>query len=771
MTNVQRKTLYCLFFVGLVTILLFQPIYLIVWQQAGSLNVDTIMLIPEEGERSVHLLVLEQANPSVDLAVTTLRTALDNAQLSFSLNLVDDFNLLPIFSATMFRPTDDLVIVGHGSPLGLRDATQQLSWSAVQRILAQLRYQRMIFLACYSQRGIPQHQVAKTLGFKDLIDAEAGALITTTTLATDFDMTRVNVSPIMELIDIKQREMCHPLVETISINGEEIWLYGINYPWWHYGSDWYAGSNYEFYSHIEADFRVMHAMGVHVVRWWLDTNGNEFISIGSAPNGYRENAIVRLKWILGYLCPKYEIYLIPTIFTHNFKYDEFNTDPQWREALITYASNLASIFPSQSYPHLFAWDLWNEPQGSVAGWAPNAAVLSYTTLRAFLNDLAESLKGTDPNCYITLGDSKSLSDPVYWNLSYIDFISYHHYYWEPFGIHLPDIPPNFGLAQYGREIPVLLGEYGGDQGDVDNDPLQTLAISRFTQEAYAKGYIGVLPWNYIQDVQQDGDSDWGFISDLTATRTANNDFYWRDRAHVFRALEDDHWAEVTETKITTSRTNFNSTDWNYDYYFPRIWAWPSSYQFVDEDDNMLFTDVPYVDLFVNIPEDLDDEDEIWVTLVYSAGLDPDISWQGNIKQRLSDGSYFSVASFWTDEKYDGRWSKTFKLVIDYDDASPYSGTNVKLRIQSLSEDPITLKLWGGQVWILKEDRDDDGLSDYEEYFEGTNPNNPDTDGDDLSDGDEVHIYFTDPIDPDTDGDKLNDGDEVHIYFTDPTLAD
>ncbi|MFX1533054.1 MAG: hypothetical protein ACFFDI_02355 [Promethearchaeota archaeon] len=798
MTNVWRKNLYCLLVVGLTTILLFNTIYLIMGQQPGFSSVDAMVVVSEEDRRSISLLVLEQTNPSVALAVTTLQEALEDAELSFSLTYVDDFCLLPISSATIFRPTDDIVIIGHGSPLGLRDTTQRLSWSAVKRTLAQLRYQRMVFLACYSQRGIPQHQIVNTLGFKDLVDAEAGALFTATLLTADFDMPRANVSPIMELVDAKQREMCHPLVETISINGEETWLFGINYPWWHYGSDWYAGSNYEFFSHIEADFRVMHTMGVHVVRWWFDVHGNDFISINPTPNGYRENAIIRLKWLLEYLCPKYEIYLIPTLFTHHFKYTEFNTDPQWREDLITHTSNLAFIFPSQSYPYLLAWDLWNEPEGSVSGWDPNAAVLSYATLRSFLNSLAVSLKDIDPNCYVTLGDGGLLSDPVHWDLSNIDFVSHHHY-WDH-SVHLPSIPTNFGLIHYGRKIPVLLGEYGGDQGDVKNDPLQTLAISRFTQEAYDKGYIGVLPWNYIQDVQQNGNPDWGFISDLTATRTANNDLYWRDRAHVFRAFEDDYWEEVTPgIGITTSRTDFSSTDWNYDNVIPRIWAYPSNYQFVDENDNMLFTDVLYVDLFVNIPEDLNEEDEIWVTLVYSAGLDPDISWQGYIRQKLSSGSYHSVASFWTYDKFNDRWTKTFKLINDYDDASPSSGTNVKLRIKPLLEDPVTLKLWSGQVWILKEDRDDDGLSDYEEYFEGTNPNNPDTDGDELTDGDEVHIYFTDPTledtdgdgltdyeevvtyqsiypnldpnDPDTDNDTLSDGAEVHSYSTDPTLED
>jgi arylsulfatase A len=42
------------------------------------------------------------------------------------------------------------------------------------------------------------------------------------------------------------------------------------------------------------------------------------------------------------------------------------------------------------------------------------------------------------------------------------------------------------------------------------------------------------------------------------------------------------------------------------------------------------------------------------------------------------------------------------------------------------------------------DFDGDGLTNLEEYQNGTDPNNPDTDGDGFSDGDEVHVRHTDP---------------------------
>ncbi len=52
----------------------------------------------------------------------------------------------------------------------------------------------------------------------------------------------------------------------------------------------------------------------------------------------------------------------------------------------------------------------------------------------------------------------------------------------------------------------------------------------------------------------------------------------------------------------------------------------------------------------------------------------------------------------------------------------------------------------------------------------TDPNNPDTDADLLSDGDELDKYGTKPFDSDSDGDQARDGDEVR-FGTDPLAPD
>jgi parallel beta-helix repeat protein len=69
------------------------------------------------------------------------------------------------------------------------------------------------------------------------------------------------------------------------------------------------------------------------------------------------------------------------------------------------------------------------------------------------------------------------------------------------------------------------------------------------------------------------------------------------------------------------------------------------------------------------------------------------------------------------------------------------------------------------------DTDGDGLTDYEEMtVVGTDPNDPDTDDDGLTDGQEVNTHGTDPLDADTDDDTLLDGWEV-ANGTDPLDAD
>lgn len=72
-----------------------------------------------------------------------------------------------------------------------------------------------------------------------------------------------------------------------------------------------------------------------------------------------------------------------------------------------------------------------------------------------------------------------------------------------------------------------------------------------------------------------------------------------------------------------------------------------------------------------------------------------------------------------------------------------------------------------------DDDDQDGLTNKAEAEHNTDPFTADTDGDGISDGDEVNVYHTDPLNEDTDGDGLTDGEEINdlaSYGFDPKNA-
>ncbi|NQD80549.1 hypothetical protein HP436_10205, partial [Pseudomonas sp. CrR14] len=80
-------------------------------------------------------------------------------------------------------------------------------------------------------------------------------------------------------------------------------------------------------------------------------------------------------------------------------------------------------------------------------------------------------------------------------------------------------------------------------------------------------------------------------------------------------------------------------------------------------------------------------------------------------------------------------------------------------------DPLT-----AEPGVAAADPDEDGLSNLEEQQAGSDPHSADSDGDGLSDYDEVNQYGTDPMADDSDGDGLSDTDEV-VRGTNPNNTD
>ena len=97
--------------------------------------------------------------------------------------------------------------------------------------------------------------------------------------------------------------------------------------------------------------------------------------------------------------------------------------------------------------------------------------------------------------------------------------------------------------------------------------------------------------------------------------------------------------------------------------------------------------------------------------------------------------------------------------VDIDEVIPFGSdlasvvcTGETTSLITVDGDGVTILLEGGDDIVctftnVDTDADDDGLTDDFEISIGTNPNNPDTDGDGVDDGEELFIHNTNPNDP------------------------
>lgn len=116
---------------------------------------------------------------------------------------------------------------------------------------------------------------------------------------------------------------------------------------------------------------------------------------------------------------------------------------------------------------------------------------------------------------------------------------------------------------------------------------------------------------------------------------------------------------------------------------------------------------------------------------------------------LAVGAIAFTGYYWYTQRDTAEPEPTLQDVID--DNLPRSGVSpTSPEPEVVLEEPIR----------GSSDLDGDGLTAERELAEGTDPENPDTDGDGLFDGEEIAAFGTDPLNRDTDGDGFTDGVEV-----------
>ena len=136
-------------------------------------------------------------------------------------------------------------------------------------------------------------------------------------------------------------------------------------------------------------------------------------------------------------------------------------------------------------------------------------------------------------------------------------------------------------------------------------------------------------------------------------------------------------------------------------------------------------------------------------------------------------AYTAVTDYWAQSDPDGDLiprDREISAGTDPDKAdTDGDGLTDAVELLNTFTDPTRSSTYDG-IADQDVDVDDDGLTSAQEQRAGTDPIEPDTDGDGLLDGREVQGSYSDPSDQDTDDDDLLDDSELRLG-TDPRKAD
>lgn len=158
---------------------------------------------------------------------------------------------------------------------------------------------------------------------------------------------------------------------------------------------------------------------------------------------------------------------------------------------------------------------------------------------------------------------------------------------------------------------------------------------------------------------------------------------------------------------------------------------------------------------INITNTSDEPIEAW-TLSFDSNFDINNIWDA--KLLTSENRSYEVANqLWTTPILAGE-SASFGFSADKSATENASAENFVLTAVVVGKSALEYPDFDDDI-DYELDSDSDGLPDYYEDILGTDKNDPDTDGDGLTDGYEVFYLGTDPLKADSDDNGVNDGDE------------
>jgi hypothetical protein len=292
---------------------------------------------------------------------------------------------------------------------------------------------------------------------------------------------------------------------TIAWNGGNYYLYGVNYPWLTYGTDFGGGGfgHMASPSQVQADMATFAGVGGHVLRWWLwvDARYDPLFDGNGNATGFDSLFFSDLDTELQYAADNH-IYLDLTLYDTSVLdaaqvvngvqeggHAGLVTDPTVQQSFLDNALKplLQHVAASSYKDYVLAYDIMNEPERLLpGGWGPSADFVTVGQMQTFVKNSASYIHTYGGGALATVGSAAGT-----WMGLGLDFYCAHYNDGpgQPGGM---QPPPSY--ASLGLDKPCVVEEF--TTADVSFGLADTAQWSAewWLNTIYNEGYAGAIGW-------------------------------------------------------------------------------------------------------------------------------------------------------------------------------------------------------------------------------------------------------------------------------------
>jgi hypothetical protein len=305
---------------------------------------------------------------------------------------------------------------------------------------------------------------------------------------------------------------------TISWNGGNWFLYGVNYPWQQYAADFGSGGwgHLANPNQVKADMATLGNEGDHFLRWWVFGDGRYdplFDSTGHV-TGLDSQFFSDLDTELQYAANNH-IYLDLTLLDTSIMntpqffgsvqtggHGNIMTDPTVQQSYLDNALKplLQHIAASPYKNYVLAYDIINEPEGDLKPlawplnfWGNGGAPVDGSFVQTFVKNCASYIHTYGGGALATVGSAEP-QFVSYWKGLGLDFYCVHYYPWMDFGNAAGSGLPTY--ASLNLDKPCIVEEYPTADSSYGANDTAPLSAKWYLDDILNQGYAGSLGWSF-----------------------------------------------------------------------------------------------------------------------------------------------------------------------------------------------------------------------------------------------------------------------------------